>query len=895
MSKTIGSVLIDVKADTSKLVFGMQKAEKTILRTTNSMKNAIKGLAAAYLSFEGARAFLNMADSYTLVSGRLKLVTNSTAEFVMVQKELLKIANESRVGLTDTVDTYSRIARSTKELGVSSKDTLAVTSAINKALIVSGANAASANAALLQLGQGFASGTLRGQELNSVMEQTPRLSQAIADGMGVTIGELRKLGEEGKLTSKSVYDAILNQKDAIEKEFEQLPATVAQNMIVLGNTMMDVVGEIDKATGATQSLGNNISKVSTSIAVMSETFKQNKEEVGANVRVIALIGGSMLSATIAIKTYNGVFSLSTAIIQEHMAKTALHTTLVAAETKAQQLGAYATSIRSVAEKANTLGIINNTTATKVQISALNKKALAAEIAAKKQTTLSYSMRASATSAGLLSKAMRAIPFIAIAGAIYMVGDALLTSAHNADILDEAITTSGDSLKKLTLNQLEYQKVVTNSAIWDALKEYNQAYADTINKSWLESEEDHKKELALLDAKKKKYEDLKKIHDEISLQIENKNKNLMGSMGDFRILEREIDAKNNETKKTSIELYLKEHSALINSISSTREYNSLLTQQMNIVGGGIGKISKARALLIDYYESIGNKQEAWEYRADDLFERFLPLGEDRANKLINAKKNEYFKKTKRDTSASLSVWSDYYKKIRNLENAWLTSSKRNTAFNDALSLGLKGADFNSYMGSIKKGFLDGVEDPAKKSAKATAEAFAGTARQLKSSFESFFDYASDGFMDFGKLAKNIIHEIYMDMVKTQIAKPLTSGFMSGLESIFFADGGVMSSDGAIPLKAYSSGGIANSPQLAIYGEGSMNEAYVPLPDGRSIPVTMNNSKSTGDVYINIVNESGTPVNFDVINESINDGDKTISIVMRAIERNPDMRNAIKGIR
>ena len=208
---------------------------------------------------------------------------------------------------------------------------------------------------MLQLGQGFASGTLRGQELNSVMEQTPRLSQAIADGMGVTIGELRKLGEEGKLTSKSVYDAILNQKDAIEKEFAQLPATVAQNMIVFGNTMMDVVGEIDKATGATQSLGNNISKVSISIAAMSEAFKQNKEEVGANVKVIALIGGSMLSATIAIKTYNGVFSLSTAIIQEHMAKTALHTALVAAETKAQQLGAYATSIRSVAEKANTLG------------------------------------------------------------------------------------------------------------------------------------------------------------------------------------------------------------------------------------------------------------------------------------------------------------------------------------------------------------------------------------------------------------------------------------------------------------------------------------------------------------------------------------------------------------
>src|SRR5690606_18736649 len=126
---------------------------------------------------------------------RLSLVTSGTEQLVRVQNELFAVAQSTRAPLVDTVDLYGRMARATQELGVSEGQLLTVTNAINQAIVISGASASSAQAALIQLGQGFAAGALRGEELNSVLEQTPRIAQAIADGMRVSVGELRRLGQ----------------------------------------------------------------------------------------------------------------------------------------------------------------------------------------------------------------------------------------------------------------------------------------------------------------------------------------------------------------------------------------------------------------------------------------------------------------------------------------------------------------------------------------------------------------------------------------------------------------------------------------------------------------------------------------------------------------------------
>lgn len=222
---------------------------------------------------EPMRKAIETADKWNLLEGRLRLVTSSTAELVMAQQSLFAISQESRVSYEQTADLYARIARSTESLGKSQSQTMEVTEAINKSLVISGASAESANAALVQLGQGFASGVLRGEELNSVMEQSPRLAQAIADGMGVTIGQLRAMGADGKLTAEKVYEAIRSQKDAIESEFGKMPQTVGQSMQVLQNQIGKTISEFDKMHGVTSSISESIMALTKSIGNADEAIE----------------------------------------------------------------------------------------------------------------------------------------------------------------------------------------------------------------------------------------------------------------------------------------------------------------------------------------------------------------------------------------------------------------------------------------------------------------------------------------------------------------------------------------------------------------------------------------------------------------------------------------------
>ena len=221
---------------------------------------SVSGLTSSFVSFRGAVAavatsavisnYIKMADTFTNIESKLKLATKSTNEFSTAQRELFLIAQESRVAFESTVDLYSKLAISTEQLKLKQSDLLRVTETINKSGLIGGGTKESINAALVQLGQGFASGTLRGEELNSVMEQTPRLAKAIAEGMGVTVGELRKLGEQGSITAEKVVNSLLKQSEIIDKEFNKMTATVSQSMTVLENSTINAIGTIDKLTGA---------------------------------------------------------------------------------------------------------------------------------------------------------------------------------------------------------------------------------------------------------------------------------------------------------------------------------------------------------------------------------------------------------------------------------------------------------------------------------------------------------------------------------------------------------------------------------------------------------------------------------------------------------------------
>lgn len=200
-----------------------------------------------------------------MLESKLRLVTRSEEDLIRVQSQIIDLARDTRQNVGSVGELYARVARSAKELGASQSDMLRVTKAVGQAIQISGSSAASAEAGMIQLSQALASGTLRGDELNSVLEQMPRVAEAIADGMGRTTEELRALGAEGKLTSEQVLRALISQTGRLNEEFRQLTPTVGQSMTVLRNEMKVATGAIFEATGTTNRLSNAIGKLAEAI------------------------------------------------------------------------------------------------------------------------------------------------------------------------------------------------------------------------------------------------------------------------------------------------------------------------------------------------------------------------------------------------------------------------------------------------------------------------------------------------------------------------------------------------------------------------------------------------------------------------------------------------------
>ncbi|CAE6906927.1 Putative Phage tail tape measure protein [Pseudomonas marincola] len=241
-------------ADLKKLNATAGKTEKS----TDGLGSAFRRLAGPLAAVFSARQIAQASESYVNLTNRLKLVTDGTTDLIAAQEAVFSLAQNARQPLDATAELYQRIATNADELGLSASGVAAVVDTVNKSLAVSGTTAQAASGALVQLGQAFASGSLRGDELNAVLESAPALAKALSDGLGVSVGQLRELGKEGKLSAQNVIDALLKQGTAIDDQFSKIQATGGQAFTVLGNSLTRVVGEIDTATGASASLANGI-------------------------------------------------------------------------------------------------------------------------------------------------------------------------------------------------------------------------------------------------------------------------------------------------------------------------------------------------------------------------------------------------------------------------------------------------------------------------------------------------------------------------------------------------------------------------------------------------------------------------------------------------------------
>ncbi|WP_180052598.1 MULTISPECIES: tape measure protein [unclassified Acinetobacter] len=295
--------------------------------------NALTGALAALGIGTTAMEIAQTADEYKNLSGRLSIAIGEHGNLQKAMDDVKNVAINTNSNLTATGDLYSRLTKIGQEMKWPQEQALALTETINKAIQVGGGSAASNEAAITQLNQALGSGVLRGDEFNSMMEQSPRLAQALADGLDVTTGKLREMAGEGKLTTDVVTKALLSQSEKITEEFNKFPTTIGASIENLKTAWTVYVGEADAATGASAKVAEAIKFVAENLDTIVSTLMLAGQ---AFVAYKALNIGLMF-----LDKANSVKAASVAITQE--------TTAVVANTQAQIANATATKSASTAK------------------------------------------------------------------------------------------------------------------------------------------------------------------------------------------------------------------------------------------------------------------------------------------------------------------------------------------------------------------------------------------------------------------------------------------------------------------------------------------------------------------------------------------------------------------
>jgi tape measure domain-containing protein len=246
-----------VRKDVEGLGAGADKASAGMGR----LATMVKGFVAA----AAVRETIKLADAYTDLTNKIRFSTNSEREMISVREELFRVANQNRSSIETTADVYGKLRLSTQALGLSQNEVIELTDTLQKATALSGASAENAANSLRQLGQGMAAGALRGDELNSVLENTPYIAQVIAESLGKDIGAIRKMGAEGKITGKIIADAFKGAREEVVERFGERVPKVSEAMTVAMNVATRLVGEIDSTTGASGALAQGIIDVSNAL------------------------------------------------------------------------------------------------------------------------------------------------------------------------------------------------------------------------------------------------------------------------------------------------------------------------------------------------------------------------------------------------------------------------------------------------------------------------------------------------------------------------------------------------------------------------------------------------------------------------------------------------------
>ncbi|MCL8526537.1 tape measure protein [Proteus mirabilis] len=472
----VGEIVYQVQMDVEQLLTSQRQLEQRLNRmdssfnrTSQSVNNtersmlSLSKVAASLAGYLSASMVASYSEAWTELNNKLSNSVRASESLIDVTQRVFDISQATRSSLDATATLYARLERGTREYNTSAEDLAKLTSIINQGFIVSGATAQEAENAIIQLSQGIASGVLRGEEFNSVAEQGSRLMVALADSMGVGIGQLRKMAAEGKLTTDVVVKGLLSQGDAIGKEFAKTTRTMSQAFQEAGNNLTKFLGE-------NTTIKSTISAFSDAVITVSK----NLDELSSVLTVIATVVGSRYVGALAMATKSKVM-MAAASRQESVATLqSARASEYAANMSVRKAQADLSSARSAVALAQ--AEYNVAKGTLAEATALDNLIAKKSLASKAAITLTQATqaqtaamansaaaaRAASLSMGLLRGAMGMLG--GPAGVAMLAGAAIYYFYQKSEQAKQEARDFADSIDQLTvkLKELSYQEIARDA-------------------------------------------------------------------------------------------------------------------------------------------------------------------------------------------------------------------------------------------------------------------------------------------------------------------------------------------------------------------------------------------------------------------------------------------------
>ncbi|EDS8304337.1 tape measure protein [Salmonella enterica subsp. enterica serovar Java] len=476
MAENVGDIEYVIKADTAQLLRadkqvrdvtdgmegGFKRADKAASSLTSSF-GSLSRVATSLMAILSVQQVSQYADAWTTLNNKLANAIRPSEQLVDVTERVFNITQQTRGSLDATASLYARLERATREYGTSADDLAKLTTIINQGFVVSGATAQEAENAIIQLSQGLASGALRGEEFNSVNEQGNRLIVALADSMGVGIGQMRQMAAAGKLTTDVVVKGLLSQGVTIGNEFANTTKTISQALQVAGNNITKFFGEN--------------STVKTGTAIFSDaviSVSENIDTLGAILTATAAVMGSRYVGALTLATQSKLSGVAATIKQQAAEYNAAKAAIASAEAEIRNSQAIIASEQAKARQLATQAAINKQYGLAVsyqsEYAAIQKNIVAADsaVTAAKERLAAATQQASLANRTYAASATLAKNALALiggpAGAAMLAAAAVYYFYQKAQQAKQESIDFADSLDGLTAKMKEMSSVQIAAAI-----------------------------------------------------------------------------------------------------------------------------------------------------------------------------------------------------------------------------------------------------------------------------------------------------------------------------------------------------------------------------------------------------------------------------------------------